>query len=248
MVRKRKLTNPLALAVLSVLIGGPMHPYEIARLLKHWGKEESIKIRYGSLYTVVQDLEKRGFVEAEGTARAGHRPERTVYRLTDDGRRELEERLRELISEPAKEYPVFASALSLVTVLHPDDVTLLLGERLRTLELEIVATRATLDELVGAQRLPRIFVLESEYALAMKQAEATWVRSVISELADGSLPHVKQWRRWHETGQFPEELLDTDWAQADQALFSQLIAAAPQAQPHTRPQTGESDGEVNDPD
>ena len=211
MARRRKLTNPLALAVLSVLIGGPMHPYEIARVLKHWGKEESIKIRYGSLYTVVQDLEQRGLVEAEGTARAGHRPERTVYRLTPDGRQELEERLRELISDPVKEYPLFASALSLVTVLPPAEVAVLLGERLRTLELEIAATRATINELVTSQRLPRVFVLESEYALAVKVAEAEWVRGVIKELGDDELPHVRQWRAWHETGQFPGELADTSW-------------------------------------
>jgi DNA-binding PadR family transcriptional regulator len=222
MARRRKLTNPLALAVLSVLIGGPMHPYEIARVLKHWGKEESIKIRYGSLYTVVQDLEKRGLVEAEGTARAGHRPERTVYRLTPDGRQELEERLRELISEPVKEYPLFASALSLVTVLPPGEVAVLLNERLRTLELEIVASRAMLDELVKVQRLPRVFVLESEYALATKVAEAEWVRETIKELSDDSLPHVQQWRTWHQTGNFPGELADTGWAQADQALFGQM--------------------------
>ena len=243
MARRRKLTNPLALAVLSVLIGGPMHPYEIARVLKHWGKEESIKIRYGSLYTVVQDLEKRGLVEAEGTARAGHRPERTVYRLTPDGRQELEERLRELISEPVKEYPLFASALSLVTVLPPGEVAVLLGERLRTLELEIVAARAMLHELVNAQRLPRVFVLENEYALAAKVAEAEWVRGVIKELGDDSLPHIRQWRVWHETGQFPEELADTSWAQADQALFSQAAPAGPGSHQGT-----DSHREADEPD
>ena len=118
MARKRKLTSPLALAVLATLHSGPMHPYQIARLLKHRGKDDVIKIRYGSLYTVVQDLEQRGFVAAEGTERAGHRPERTVYRLTDDGREELADRLRELVSEPAKEYPVFASVLSLIASLR----------------------------------------------------------------------------------------------------------------------------------
>ena len=69
MARRRKLTSPLALAVLAMLMSGPAHPYQIARLLKHRGKDDSIKIRYGSLYTVVQDLESRGLVEA-----GGHRP------------------------------------------------------------------------------------------------------------------------------------------------------------------------------
>jgi DNA-binding PadR family transcriptional regulator len=223
MARRRKLTNPLALAVLAMLMSGPMHPYQIARLLKHRGKDDSIKIRYGSLYTVVQDLESRGFVAAQGTARAGHRPERTVYRLTDDGRAELEDRLRELISEPVKEYPIFTSVLSLVAVIHPDELAGLLAERLQSLEIEIAATTGIIDHAVG-HRLPRLFLLESEYGLAMKRAEAGWVRGLMRELAGGTFPEIKFWRTWHETGEFPPELLDTDWAQADQAVLTQREA------------------------
>jgi len=226
MARRRKLTNPLALAVLAMLMSGPMHPYQIARLLKHRGKDDSIKIRYGSLYTVVQDLESRGFVAAQGTARAGHRPERTVYRLTDDGRAELEDRLRELISEPVKEYPIFTSVLSLVAVIHPDELAGLLAERLQSLEIEIAATTGIIDHAVG-HRLPRLFLLETEYGLAMKRAEAEWVRGLMRELADGTFPEMKFWRTWHETGEFPPELLDTDWAQADQAVLTQREAQHP---------------------
>ncbi|HYZ55574.1 MAG TPA: PadR family transcriptional regulator [Streptosporangiaceae bacterium] len=228
MAGRRKLTNPLGLAVLAFLMTGPMHPYQIARVLKYTGKDDSIKIRYGSLYTVVQDLEKRGFIEAEGTARAGHRPERTVYRLTADGRREVQERLRELMSEPVKEYPVFAAVLSLVTSLHPDEVPGLLRHRLSVLEIEIASTRAAIDEAVTGQGLPRLFVLETEYMLAMKRAEAEWVRGLLKELADGSLADVKIWRTVRETGKFPEELLDADWAKGAQEMLSLREADEPE--------------------
>lgn len=217
MARRRRVTSPLALSVLATLNEAPMHPYEIARLLKHRGKDQSIKIRYGSLYTTVQNLENQGFVTAEGTARAGRRPERTVYRLTDDGRDELEDRLREIVSEPVKEYPLFEAALSLVGVLPPDDVITLLTERLRHLEVELAATRAGLRELTVEQRLPRLFLIESEYALAMKQAETDWVRGLITELTDGSLDGVDHWRAWHKTGEFPDEWAERDWAKADRA-------------------------------
>ena len=46
MARKRKLTNPLALAVLATLHSGPMHPYQIARLLRHRGKYFFIYMGY----------------------------------------------------------------------------------------------------------------------------------------------------------------------------------------------------------
>jgi DNA-binding PadR family transcriptional regulator len=219
MARKRKLTSPLALAVLATLHSGPMHPYQVARLLKHRGKDDVIKIRYGSLYTVVQDLEERGLVEAEGTERAGHRPERTVYRLTDEGREELAERLRELVSEPVKEYPVFASVLSLIASLHPDELAGLLAERLQALEIDIVGTTAVLEHAASHQ-LPRLFMLETEYTLAIKRAEADWVRGLMTELADGTFDDLKLWRGIHDNGAFPPELLDTDWARADRAVLN----------------------------
>jgi hypothetical protein len=166
----------------------------------------------------MQDLAERGLVEAEGTERAGHRPERTVYRLTEDGREELAERLRELISEPVKEYPVFASALSLLPSLQPDEVAGLLAERLQALELEIVGTSAILEHATSHQ-LPRLFLLETEYGLTMKRAEADWVRGLLRELADGTFVNLKLWREVHETGELPAEVRDQDWAQSDRAVL-----------------------------
>lgn len=213
--RRRTLTNPLELAVLATLRDAPMHPYEIARLLKHRGKDQSIKIRFGSLYTVVRRLEESGWITPAATGRAGNRPERTVYRLTDDGLAELEARMRELVSRPEKEYPRFEAALSLLGVLAPDEVAQLLAERLARLDVEIAGERAALAEVVGNQGLPRLFLVETEYALAMKAAEAAWCRGLLAELTDGTLPGVDHWRRWHKTGEFPAEWRDTSWARTD---------------------------------
>lgn len=118
-MKRRKLSNPLALAVLVTLWQKPMHPYEIAQTLRRQGKDTSTKINYGSLYTVVQSLEKHGFVEVTDVERQGNRPERTVYGLTEAGREEMTEWLSDLVAVPAKEYPIFETALSLVGALPP---------------------------------------------------------------------------------------------------------------------------------
>ena len=69
---KSKRSNPLALAVLACLQERPMHPYEMATTMRQRGKHESIKLNYGSLYTVVQSLERAGLIEARSpSARAG---------------------------------------------------------------------------------------------------------------------------------------------------------------------------------
>jgi DNA-binding PadR family transcriptional regulator len=66
---KQKRSNPLALAVLVLLYERPMHPYEMAATLRERHKEESIKLRYGSLYTVIEMLEGSGTIFARQTSR-----------------------------------------------------------------------------------------------------------------------------------------------------------------------------------
>jgi DNA-binding PadR family transcriptional regulator len=83
---RRKVSNPLALAVLSCLAERPMHPYEMSTTMRERGKHESIKLNYGSLYSVVESLQKHGLIAPRETVKDGRRPERTVYEITSAGR------------------------------------------------------------------------------------------------------------------------------------------------------------------
>ncbi|MQB02052.1 MAG: PadR family transcriptional regulator [Actinobacteria bacterium] len=198
MAKRRKVSNILALALLALLTAGhPMHPYQMVNVLRRTGKERDMKIKMGSLYTVVQNLEKHGFIEATGSHREGRRPERTVYGITDAGRAELRDWLRELVAVPEPEYPKFMAALSTLGALSPDEATALLEERSRALDEDITLQRTTLEQHEG---LTRLFLIEAEYALAMREAEAAWVRSLLDEFASGTFPGVAEWRDFHETG------------------------------------------------
>ncbi|MFC8243196.1 helix-turn-helix transcriptional regulator [Streptomyces chartreusis] len=202
-LRRRKLGNPLALAVLTTLWQKPMHPYEIAQTLRQQGKDASTKINYGSLYTVVQNLEKHGFVEVTEVQKQGNRPERTVYGLTEAGREEMTEWLSDLMAVPAKEYPIFETALSLMGALPPDEVVRLLEERVKALEVQAASGRGALEKLY--ETLPRLFLVETEYQLHMVEAQTEWVRGFLEEIRKGTLPGVEPWRRYHETGEMPPE-------------------------------------------
>ncbi|MFE7613788.1 PadR family transcriptional regulator [Streptomyces celluloflavus] len=202
MARRRKLSNPLALAVMALLGERAMHPYEMARLLRLRGKDETIKINYGSLYTVVQSLERHGFVEPVGTQREGRRPERTLYGLTPSGQEELHDWLADLVSVPVREFPAFAAALSMLLVLPLDEACELLDERVGRLTSQCAVAH---DALTGfADKVPRIVLIESEYQLHMTQAEIAWIRAFREELAEGSVSGVAEWRERGESGEIPE--------------------------------------------
>src|SRR5690606_10734250 len=62
MTGKRKVNNLMALAVLAVLVEQPGHRYVIAAKIRVRGKDRDMAVKWGSLYTVVQNLEKAGFL------------------------------------------------------------------------------------------------------------------------------------------------------------------------------------------
>jgi DNA-binding PadR family transcriptional regulator len=183
-----------------------MHPYEMASVLRARGKDQDMKIKWGSLYTVVRNLEKHGFLAvAESVRDTGH-PERTIYRITDAGREEYADWVRELLAVPETEQPKFMAALSVCGVLPPDEVIGLLRQRIAALEGEIADRREALAE--HTREIPRLFLVEAEYDLAMREAELTWTRSLLGELADGTFPGLDMWRAWHETGRLPPEVAE----------------------------------------
>ncbi len=205
MAKRRKVSNLLALSLLTLLMQRPMYPSEMAAALRERGKDQAIKINWGSLYTVVQNLEKYGFIDALEVVREGRQPERTTYQITDAGRTELKDWLRELLSVPEREYTRFEAALGDSGVLPPDELIDLLQQRLDALDAANAEQQAGLDALV--KTIPRLFLIESEYYLAQRRAEAEWVRGLLKEFSDGTFPGIDAWRHYHATGQVPDEVL-----------------------------------------
>jgi DNA-binding PadR family transcriptional regulator len=197
--------NPLALAVLVCLAEQPRHPYEIATTLRQRQKHESVRLNYGSLYGVVESLERRGLIEAQNTTRSGRLPERTVYRLAESGRIELHDWLTDLLSTPVKEYPAFQAALSFLPALPPGDVGTLLAERAQHLEAELAQAAAT-RELAEKAGLPRLLRVEGEFEVVLREAELGYVRRLIADIESGALDGLDWWREMHERADEPPGL------------------------------------------
>jgi len=198
-------SNPLALAVLVCLYEKPMHPYEVAQTLRTRAKEQSVRLNYGSLYAVVESLEKKGFIKATGTVRQGKRPQRTVYAITDEGSLEMTDWLTELIGTPAKEYPDFQAGLSFLPALDPDDALAALRHRAEALTMKLVAMRGAMQAARDAG-LPRIFELESEYEERTLSAEFAFVRALVEEMENGTLEGLELWRLFQTEDFNPEEV------------------------------------------
>ena len=191
----RKVSNPLALAVLALLVERPTHPYEMGRTLRERNKEASIKLNYGSLYSVLEQLLRAGYVAKRETLRDTARPERTIYEITDAGRDELHDWMAELVSIPTKEFRAFEAALALIGVLVPEEALRLLNVRRQRLEARIAEQRAGIDALVAGGLHP-MFLIENEYRLTLEIAEKAFVDRLLREFNDEEI--LAMWRAFHE--------------------------------------------------
>lgn len=186
----------MALAVLVLLFERPMHPYEMAATLKERHKEESIKMRYGSLYTVIEILVRDGFIRPLETVREGRRPERTVYELTEIGQHEFRDWMQTILRAPVKEYPQFEAGLSLLPSLPMEEVLELLEGRLAAIGKTIESIRAGLRE-VASMGLPALFSIESEYHLKLTLAERDFVKDLIERIRNDGCGGGSIWRKMH---------------------------------------------------
>jgi DNA-binding PadR family transcriptional regulator len=172
--------------VLALLGAGPLHPYGMQRLIKTWGKDEVVNIgQRANLYKTIRRLHEAGLIAVRQTERAQQYPERTVYELTEEGRRTGLRWLRDMLATPRNEYPVFPAALSFAMVLDPDQVADDLTRRLAVIQDRLAHLDSQLQD--HHQSAPRITQIETEYQRAVIDAEARWLSAVIDDLKSGKL-------------------------------------------------------------
>jgi len=176
----------VALTTLGLLSEQPCHPYEIQRLLIDRHKGYAVgKTR--ALYRAIEELEALGYIEQLETSREGRRPERTVYRITVEGRDELENWLADLLASPADEHPVFNIAVGLLGYITQERAEAALAMRVVSLRARLVALDVSLKLAQDELGLPRLVLLELEHAMAIAAAELEWVRVLISDMETGAL-------------------------------------------------------------
>jgi DNA-binding PadR family transcriptional regulator len=177
--------NLWALTVLCLLRERPMHPYEMQRLIRQRHKDEFLDLKRGSLYHAIERLQRAGLIDVVETIREGRRPERTTYRLSEQGEVEVVEWLRELLAKPLPEPTPFLAALSFMPHLTAEDAIDQMQARANRLELVILALDAVLRKMIP--QIGRAPLIEVEYLRAMRQAELDWVRALGGEIRAGRL-------------------------------------------------------------
>lgn len=178
--------SPLALSILELLDERPMHPYELAATMRSRHQDEFVRLNFGSLYHTVESLERSGWIVPAEREREGGRPERTIYRLTEDGREVLLQVVGNIVAQPRREYPHFSAGLMFMHHLTAEEAVEKLEQRAQALHAINTKLSQILDELIASGHR-RLSLIELEHKIAMHEAEREWVRKLAKEITDGKL-------------------------------------------------------------
>lgn len=90
---------PMKLLILGLLLERDMHPYEITLVMKERSMDQVIKLQTGSLYYAVDKLAAGDHIEAVEIIHSPDRPDKTIYRITDEGKELMEQLILQQIKK-----------------------------------------------------------------------------------------------------------------------------------------------------
>ncbi len=160
------------IVLLSLLAEQPRHGYDLDRVIEQRGYRQWTSLAFSSVYYLLKRLSERGLLESD----EGSQGRRTVFRVTDAGRRELRKASAERVLAPAPPCAGVLPALNAYPRLDDPELAALLAQRAEALVKrldELRGLRAQVDE----EHALAIF----DYEILRQEADLVWTRTLLKK-------------------------------------------------------------------
>ncbi len=160
------------LLLLGLLLRGPLHGYELHRIVRAHG-ELYADLKKANLYYLLERLAAEGSLQVQAEAGTrGARGERLVYELTDQGRTQFTDLLHATLQTYEPVHTGVETAIVFLSYLPPADGLRLLTERRQI----VAARRATVAADIGDQENNAPLVrIAGDHLLSLIDAELAWL-------------------------------------------------------------------------
>ncbi len=171
--------------ILGALHRGDLHPYEIKRRLNSALVECYTDLDVGTLYYAVRQLVKSGDIAPKTTQKVTRGGERTIYRITSQGRRRFQELLLERFEEEGTVAQTIYPALLFLDLADLPTVAELLRERLRQIESAMTKTRAIKEQLGAGLGSGNSHLMD--HLIQVRQLDCRSLRRLLGEVETGKI-------------------------------------------------------------
>jgi DNA-binding PadR family transcriptional regulator len=171
--------------ILGALHRGDLHPYEIRRRLNNALVECYTDLDVGTLYYAVRQLAQSGDIAAKTKQKVARGGERTVYRITSQGRNRFRKLLLERFQENGPVAQTLYPALLFLHLAELPVVAKLLRERLRQTESALVKIRAIKDQVGPGLGSGNRHLLD--HLIEVRQLDRRWLRRLLNNVEAGKI-------------------------------------------------------------
>jgi len=181
-------TRLLVLGV--VRIFQPVHGYDVRRELLSWRVDQWANVAPGSIYNALKSMTRDGLLEIVGTDQVGGRPERTTYRLTNDGENEFQALLRSTLWKVEPSLDPLMPALCFMPVMRREELMAALKHRITQVQGLLEHAEFAIAELPNASTPEHVKELY-RLSAARAGAEIPWAQAFLERLERGEyqIPH-----------------------------------------------------------
>jgi DNA-binding PadR family transcriptional regulator len=175
------------IAILGLLCRhGAQHGYEVRKRIVEQNINDIADVQLGSIYAAFKKLAEEGLVEKVGEARSGNRPPRSLFQITELGKKELRSLIADAFTNPAQPERPVDLAVHFSGLLGADDVVDLIERRVAALE----ALGAAIDQAARAHHddpAVRELIRDiPDHFRRINRAELAWTRNVLRNARSGA--------------------------------------------------------------
>ena len=171
--------------ILGILHRGDFHPYEIKRRLNNALVECYTDVDVGTLYYAVRHLVESGDIAPKKKQKVARGGERTIYKITRQGRKRFQELLLKRFQEPGTVSQTIYPALLFLDLAELSAVADILRERLRQTESALAKTKAIKKQL--GVRLGSGNSHLMDHLIQVRQVDRKSLRRLLRELETGKV-------------------------------------------------------------
>jgi DNA-binding PadR family transcriptional regulator len=171
--------------ILGALHRGDFHPYEIKQRLNNALVECYIDVEVGTLYYAVRQLVKSGDIVPKTRQKVSRGGERTIYRITSQGRRRFQKLLLERFQEEGTVAQTIYPALLFLDLADLPAVAELLRQRLRETESAMAKTSAIREQLGTGLGSGNSHLMD--HLIQVRQLDRRSLRRLLREVETGKI-------------------------------------------------------------
>jgi DNA-binding PadR family transcriptional regulator len=171
--------------ILGVLHRGDFHPYEMKRRLNNALVECYTDVDVGTLYYAVRQLAKSGDIKPKARQKVARGGERTIYRITSQGRKRFQQLLLERFQEEGTVAQTIYPALLFLDLAELPEVARLLRKRLRQTESALTKTNAIKKQLGAGLGSGNSHLMD--HLIKIRQLDRRSLRRLLREVETGKI-------------------------------------------------------------